>query len=175
MRGAGEPPVPGTSKRRTSMAGSRASTYGWSTSRFTPIPFISSRGVRVPFPGRMAIRRRCLSMMMVRVPACGLVVSDGMDHPFNELKTGILSEDGPGYSCFLVLVVPPVQRRTSDAWASIILCVSLVACARYSDSHLVCQHFIESLSFHSPQDGMGLPPLAWSRKEAFAIQPERCA
>jgi len=118
----------------------------------------------IPFVGRGAEFSRLMTLYEQ--------ASNGHPH---ELKTGILSEDGPGYSCFLVLVVPPVQRRTSDAWASIILCVSLVACARYSDSHLVCQHFIESLSFHSPQDGMGLPPLAWSRKEAFAIQPERCA
>ncbi len=80
MRGAGEPPVPGTSKRTTSMAGSRASTKGWSTSRLTPIPFTSSSGVRVPFPERMATRRRCPLTVMVRASACGLVVSDGINH-----------------------------------------------------------------------------------------------
>src|SRR6266446_1916610 len=83
MRGAGEPPVPGTSKRMTSMAGSRASTKGWSTSRLTPIPLISSSGVRVPSPFRMATRRRCPLTVMGRVSACGLLVSDGMDHPFS--------------------------------------------------------------------------------------------
>src|SRR2546427_4624493 len=83
MSGAGELPVPGTSKRITSMAGSRASTNCWSTSRLTPIPFISSSGVRVPSPLRMATRRRCPLAVMVRVSACGLVVSDGMDHPFS--------------------------------------------------------------------------------------------
>src|SRR5256886_6130406 len=92
----------------------------------------------------MAIRRRCLSMMMVRVSACGLLVSDGIDHPFNERKTGILSKDGPGYSCFLVLVVPPVQRRTSAAWASIILCV------------LSCQSCTRSLPACAPAPGSGL-------------------
>src|SRR5579859_7821885 len=83
MSGGGEPPVPGTSKRMTSMAGSRASTKDWSTSRLTPIPFMSSSGVRVPFPERVATRRCCPLTVMVRVSACGLVVSDGMNHPFS--------------------------------------------------------------------------------------------
>src|SRR5437879_576888 len=67
-----------------------------------------------------------------------------MDHPFNERKTGILSKDGPGYSCFLVLVVPPVQRRTSDACASIILCA------------LSCQSCTRSLPACAPAPGSGL-------------------
>src|SRR6266699_3725673 len=111
MRGAGEPPVPGTSKRMTSMAGSRASTNGWSTSKLTPIPFINSSGRRVPFPGRMAIRRRCPLTVMVRIWACGLVLSDGMNHPSyymtpRELNMLRLEHVGAGCWCsWLILLV----------------------------------------------------------------------
>src|SRR6266568_3604026 len=105
MSGAGEPPVPGTSKRITAMAGSRASTNCWSTSRLTPIPFSSSSGVRVPSPLRMATRRRCPLTVMARVSACGLVVSDAMNHPFplnrtpRELSISRLEHVGAGGRC----------------------------------------------------------------------------
>src|SRR5436305_6763973 len=122
MSGAGEPPVPGTSKRITSMAGSRASTNCLRTSKLTPIPFTSSSGVRVPLPERMATRRRCPSTMMVRVSACGLVVSDGMDHPFSlyitpgELNLSRLEHVGAGCWCsWLILGAPQFW------WGSLLL------------------------------------------------------
>src|SRR5207248_3946942 len=122
MSGAGEPPVPGTSKRITAMAGSRASTNCWSTSRLSPIPFSSSSGVRVPSPLRMATRRRCPLTVMVRVSACGLVVSDGMDHPFSlyitprELNMSRLEHVGAGCWCsWLILLV------AQFTWCSLLL------------------------------------------------------
>src|SRR5436305_4904224 len=122
MSGAGEPPVPGTSKRITSMAGSRASTNCLRTSKLTPIPFTSSSGVRVPLPERMATRRRCPSTMMVRVSACGLVVSDGMDHPFSlyitpgELNLSRLEHVRAGCWCsWLILGAPQFS------WCSLLL------------------------------------------------------
>src|SRR5712692_8110737 len=111
MCGAGEPPVPGTSKRMTSMAGFRASTKGWSTSRLTPIPLMSSNGVRVPSPFRMTIRRRCPLTVMVRVSACGLV-SDGMNHPSQYVtrsKPNVLRLEHIGAGCWcsrLILGAP---------------------------------------------------------------------
>src|SRR5260370_16838250 len=75
---------------------------------------------------------------MIRVSACGLVVSDSMDHPFSlnstrrELNMSRLehvgagcrcsrlillvaqfSWSGPGYPCFFVPEVPPPHRRTT--------------------------------------------------------------
>src|SRR6266571_9031910 len=112
MSGTGESPVPGTSKRITSIAGSRVSTNCCSTSRLTPIPFSSSSGVRVPTPGRMATRRRCPVTLMVRVSSCGLVVSDGMNHLFSlkstqrELNMSRLEHVGAGCRCSrLILLV----------------------------------------------------------------------
>src|SRR5258708_18714279 len=116
-----------------------------------------SRGVGVPFPERMATRRRCPLTVMIRVSACGLVVSDSMDHPFSlnstrrELNMSRLehvgagcrcsrlillvaqfSWSGPGYPCFFVPEISPVQRRTSAACASIILfALSCQSCTRF--------------------------------------------
>src|SRR5207244_2263176 len=50
----------------------------------------------------------------------------------------------PGYSCFLVPEMPPVQRRTSAACASIILCA------------LSCQSCTRSLPDCAPAPGSGL-------------------
>src|SRR6266446_8355911 len=64
--------------------------------------------------------------------------SDEPDSAANSSKTR------PGYSCFFVLVVPPVQLRTSDACASIILCA------------LSCQSCTRSLPACAPAPGSGL-------------------
>src|SRR6266478_2445992 len=67
-----------------------------------------------------------------------LSTSDEPDSAANSSKTR------PGYSCFFVLVVPPVQLRTSDACASIILCA------------LSCQSCTRSLPACAPAPGSGL-------------------
>src|SRR6266446_3159744 len=64
--------------------------------------------------------------------------SDEPDSAANSSKTR------PGYSCFFVLVVPPVQLRTSDACASIILCA------------VSCQSCTRSLPACAPAPGSGL-------------------
>src|SRR5260370_23490482 len=67
-----------------------------------------------------------------------LSTSDEPDSAANSSSTQ------PGYSCFFVLVMPPVQRRTSDACASIILCA------------LSCQSCSRSLPACAPAPGSGL-------------------
>src|SRR5229473_6495925 len=67
-----------------------------------------------------------------------LSTSDEPDSAANSSSTQ------PGYSCFFVLVVPPVQRRTSAACASIILCA------------LSCQSCTMSLPACAPAPGSGL-------------------
>src|SRR5438874_6629215 len=54
------------------------------------------------------------------------------------------SRTGSDYSCFFVPVVLPVQRRTSEAWASIILCAPS------------CQSCTMSLPACAPAPGSGL-------------------
>ena len=54
------------------------------------------------------------------------------------------SRTRPAYPCFFVAEMPPVQRRTSDACASIILCA------------LSCQSCTRSLPACAPAPGSGL-------------------
>src|SRR6266851_2432489 len=76
--------------------------------------------------------------MVGAYPRPGIPTSDEPDPAANSSRTR------PGYSCFFVLVAPPVQRWTSAACASIILCA------------LSCQSCNRSLPVCAPAPGSGL-------------------
>src|SRR5260370_3614676 len=98
--------------------------------------------------------KRCESVSKVVLLSSDSNPLESMQSLHNQLSTSDepdsaanSSSTQPGYSCFFVAEMPPVQRRTSDACASIILCA------------LSCQSCTRSLPACAPGSGLKLMSL----------------